>query len=90
MASCVPIKELKNTAEFTRMVEEAGEPVIVTKNGSEALVVMTPETYENLRLQESRAELYASLLRGEEDIRQGRTIPAEEVTRQAREKYGLL
>lgn len=48
LITCVPMKELKNTAAFTETVQSAGGPVIVTKNGSEAFVSMSMDCYESL------------------------------------------
>ena len=35
MTVCVPIKDMKNTAEFTDTVRRSPEPVFVTENGRE-------------------------------------------------------
>lgn len=48
--NAIPISEMKDTAGFTRAVEEADGPVTVTRNGYEKLVVMTPEVFEKYRL----------------------------------------
>ena len=47
-ATCVPMKELKNTAEFTDTVQNAAGPVLVTKNGREAFVALSMSGYEAL------------------------------------------
>ncbi len=49
MALCVPVRELKDTAKFLSVVEGSKGPVTVTRNGRDALVVMTPEAYDGLR-----------------------------------------
>jgi len=46
MPRIIPIKDLKNTAEISRMCHESDEPVFVTKNGYSHLVVMSAERYE--------------------------------------------
>ncbi len=40
MALCVPVREMKDTAKFLSVVEGSKEPVTVTRNGRDALVVM--------------------------------------------------
>lgn len=89
MTVCVPIKDLKNTAEFTETVRRAGGPVTVTKNGRSAFVSMTPEHYEALRLEAARAQLYRVIDRAEADIDAGRVTDARESQASLRERYGL-
>ena len=89
MTVCVPMKELKNTASFTRTVQTAGEPVIVTNNGKEAFVSMTPEYYDKLRFEAARLDLYQSLERAEEDRKAGRVVDAREFIDELRDRYGL-
>ena len=48
MPRCIPIKEIKNTTEFARIVEESPEPVIVTRNGREAFAAMSIELLDSL------------------------------------------
>lgn len=43
MPTCVPIKAMKDTTRFVEVVNGAKEPVTVTRNGYDTLVVMTPE-----------------------------------------------
>lgn len=46
MPRIIPIKDLKNTSEISRMCCESDEPVFVTKNGYSHLVIMSAEHYE--------------------------------------------
>jgi len=46
MPRIIPIKDLKNTAEISRLCHESDEPVFVTKNGYSHLVIMSAERYE--------------------------------------------
>lgn len=88
MPVCVPIKDMKNTAEFTETVAAANEPVFVTKNGREAIVSMSPEVYEGLRREAVRARLYDVVERGLDDLRAGRTTGAKSATANLRATYG--
>jgi len=47
MPTIIPIKELKNTANISRMCDEKEEPVFVTKNGYGDLVVMSQKCYDD-------------------------------------------
>ncbi len=89
MQTCVPIKELKNTAEFSRLVEESPSPVIVTKNGYDSFVAMTTQAYEALKLEAARAKLYQIVAQSERDIAENRTVEAHSAIADARERYGL-
>lgn len=89
MSVCVPIKKLKNTAEFARIVREADGPVVVTRNGYDEFVSMTPERYEALRLEAARARLYQVIDRAEDDVRAGRTTDARTSIAETRKRYGL-
>ena len=71
MPRCIPIKEIKNTTEFARIVEESPEPVIVTRNGREAFAAMSIELLDAMRMERARAELYRLLDEAEEESRRG-------------------
>ena len=89
MAICVPMKDLKNTAEFTETVCRADGPVFVTKNGREAFVSMSVAEYDSLRLEAARAELYRAVDRAEADIVSGRVADMRESNAALRARYGL-
>lgn len=89
MTTCVPIKEMKNTAAFAEMVEASQGPVIVTRNGRQALAVMTVDEFDALKLEASRAELYRLVDEAESDIAAGRTVSARASQAAARARYGL-
>ena len=89
MPTCVPIKELKNTAEFSRIVEESPSPVIVTKNGYDSFVAMTTQAYEALKLEAARAKLYQIVDQSERDISENHTMEARSAIAEARARYGL-
>ena len=89
MPVCVPIRDLKNTAEFSKTVEDSAGPVIVTRNGREAFAVMTVEQLDALRMEAARAELYQRVIEAEQDIATGRLADAHASQRAARERHGL-
>ena len=43
MQTCVPVKDLKDTASFARRVEQASGPITVTKNGYEVFYALRPD-----------------------------------------------
>ena len=40
MPKCVPIKDIRDTAAFSELVEKSPEPITVTKNGYDQFVVI--------------------------------------------------
>ncbi|UYO64306.1 type II toxin-antitoxin system Phd/YefM family antitoxin [Acetobacterium wieringae] len=69
--------DLKNNYnELSKFCHETGEPVFITKNGQEDLVVMSIEAYERLS---SKLELYRSLDEGRAAIKAGEKRPLAEV-----------
>lgn len=97
----LPMKELKDTASIAKRCEEANEPIHITKNGYDCLVVMTSKTFEQydralkqaaqreLDRQRYFDELVSDIDAGFEDIVAGRTEDAFESLAELREKYGL-
>ncbi len=82
-----PSADLRNRyLEISEYCHNQGQPVFITRNGSGDLAVMSIELYEKLT---SRQELYATVEKGIDDETAGRTSPATDVIRRAREKYLL-
>ena len=48
MPQIIPIKDMRNTSEVSRLCHEKREPIFVTKQGYGDLVVMSIETYNLL------------------------------------------
>lgn len=48
MPQILPIKELRDTNEISKLCHAKDEPIFVTKNGYGDLVVMSIKTYEKL------------------------------------------
>ena len=80
MPACVPIKDLRDTASFLKLVEsQAPKPVIVTKNGYDEFVVITSEEYDRLQRRAEAARLYEALLASEVQLQNGETVPLDDV-----------
>ena len=79
-----PITYMKTrAAELLRRVDETRRPVVITQNGEAKGVVLDVASYEELRDATLMLKLVAQ---GDEDIRQGRTVPQEEVLEAARSR----
>lgn len=48
MPQIVPIKELRNTNEISKLCHMVKEPIFITKQGYGDLVLMSVETYDRL------------------------------------------
>ena len=79
-----PISYLKaNAAEVVRGLAESGEPMIITQNGEATAVIQDIASYE--QTQETLA-LLKILALGEQQVREGRTVPAATAMRRFREQ----
>jgi PHD/YefM family antitoxin component YafN of YafNO toxin-antitoxin module len=86
MPKIIPIKELKDTGRLSTMVQEAKEPVFVTKNGYGDMVIMSMETYEQtMRLQ----SLLIQLDEAEHDFAQDKSKDAFAALDEVHQKHGL-
>ncbi|HEX9736294.1 MAG TPA: type II toxin-antitoxin system Phd/YefM family antitoxin [Thermoanaerobaculia bacterium] len=64
-----PLTDLRDQVhEISRICHESGEPVFLTYEGKEDLVVISLEAYER---DQARLELYRLLDEAEEDVRNG-------------------
>lgn len=69
MPTIRPISDLRNKShEIESYCRESGEPVFITKNGEDDLVVMSQAAYER---DQARLELYRLLDEAEADIQAG-------------------
>ena len=79
-----PISYLKaNAAEVVRGLAESGEPMIITQNGEATAVIQDIASYE--QTQETLA-LLKILALGEQQVRDGKTVPAATAMRRFREQ----
>ncbi len=79
----------RNTAEFMQQMKETGQPIVLTVNGKAELVVQDAESYQKLLELVERLETIAAIREGLEDMKNGRTRPAEEVFEEIRRKHGI-
>ena len=81
-----PIKDLRDTAEISKLCEESKEPIYITKNGYGHLVVMSMETYKDKL---AKADLYEKLAEAENQINNGeKLLNAEAVFESLKDRYG--
>lgn len=87
MALCVPVRELKDTAKFLSVVEGSKDPVTVTRNGRDALVVMTPEAYDGLRSELAHERLMRRLDRADAEFDSGAYLDGDAFLDALLERY---
>ena len=89
MPTCVPVSEVKDTAAFVRRVKNAGEPVIVTKNGYEEFIAIDPEVFKGYRKETAEEKLERLLNEADLDVALGRISDACADMDEIRRAYGL-
>ena len=83
MATIRSISDLRNRAnEISRICHETAEPVFITKNGREDLVVMSQAAYEQ---DQARLELYSKLDEAESESGRG-AVAHDELMRRFKSK----
>lgn len=89
MTTCVPIRDLRDTAAFDELVVNNMTPVIVTKNGYDRFVCMNTELYERYEQAEAKSRLLERMLIAEKERDLGLGEDAFEVLARIEEEYGL-
>lgn len=79
-----PMRDLRDTNAISRLCHTVSEPVFITKNGYQDLVIMSNEEFERRC---AREEIYAKLLEAEGDLRHGDLLDGAEVFSVMRKKY---
>lgn len=63
----IPLSDLRNTAAVSKMVTENGT-VFVTKQGSEHIVMLSHEMYENVKRENKELREYVKVLEADLEI----------------------
>lgn len=79
----------RNTTEFIKRLAERGHPLVLTVNGTPELVVQDIESYQKMLKRIDRAEAIEGIRRGLEDVKHGRTRPADEAFDEIRRKHNI-
>ena len=88
MAKCVPIRDLKSTAEFAALVEQERD-VTVTKNGYEVMHCLSESQYRLVQDEVARARLLSRVLLAEQEIEAGAYEDYDSFAASLRNEYGL-
>jgi len=79
----------RDTAKFRRQLKKTKEPIVLTVNGKADMVIIDADSYDEYLREKDRIDMIASVNRGIEDMRAGRTKPAEQVFREFEEKHNI-
>ena len=80
----------RDTAKFRRQLKKTRQPIVLTVNGKADMVLIDADSYDEYLRDKDQIDMIASANRGIDDMRSGRTKPAEQVFREFEEKYKSL
>jgi PHD/YefM family antitoxin component YafN of YafNO toxin-antitoxin module len=86
MPKIIPIRDLKNTSEISRICQEASEPIYITKNGYGNMVIMSVRMYEEKLYM---LDIYNKLAADETQIAEGKELEGDSSLKSIREKYNV-
>lgn len=88
MPVCVPVRDMKNTAAFTALVESERD-VTVTNNGRVVMHCVSSDQYRVMQDEIARAKLLSRMVLAEDEISQGDYRDYESFVASIRYKYNL-
>jgi prevent-host-death family protein len=86
MPHIIPIRDLKNTSNISKMCREATEPIYITKNGYGDMVIMSVEMYEKKLFM---MDVYNKLAAAETQIAEEKVLDGNTSLKNIREKYNV-
>ena len=78
-----------NSVKFMKRLKKTRRPIILTVNGKPEAVVQSAAEYQRLLDLAAAADANEGIRQGLEDMRKGRTRPADEVFEEMRRKYAI-
>ncbi len=85
----VPVRDLKDTAQFCRTVRESDGPIVVTRNGYDEFFVLPPDLFHEFVMMRRRQELYNEVDVAEARLASGQGVSAREALAQIRRHRGV-
>lgn len=79
----------KNLRPQLDRVRKSGRPLFVTTNGQTEAVLLSPEAFDELTGKADLLESLATIERGVEDVKAGRTKPARQGIQQIADELGI-
>lgn len=88
MPVCVPVRDLKNTADFVGLVERESD-VTVTRNGYGVMHCLSEQEYRLLQEERAKARLLSRMMLAEEELASGQAVDFDDFSASIRAEYGL-
>ena len=88
MAIVVPVRDMKDTAAFTALVNREHD-VTVTRNGYEVFHCLSTEEWAAQRDEVAKARLFSRILLAENEIEHGEVDDYDVFASKLRAEYGL-
>ncbi len=88
MPVCVPVRDLKNTADFVELVEREAD-VTVTKNGYSVIHCLSEEEYRLVQEERAKARLLSRMMLAEDELASGQVVDFDDFSASIRAEYGL-
>lgn len=88
MPISIPVRDLKNTADFVSLVEREND-VTVTKNGYSVVHCLSEDEYRLLQEERAKARLLSRMMLAEEEIAHGEAVDFDDFAASVRAEYGL-
>ncbi len=79
----------RDTSRFLNRLRRTKKPVVLTVNGRAEIVIQEAASYQDLLRRIEHLETIAALKEGLEDIKAGRTYPADQVLDEIARKHGF-
>ncbi len=79
----------RNEKEHVERLKATARPEVLTVNGKAEVVVQDAESYQRLLDLVDRAEAIEGIRKGLEDVKHGRTQPADQAFEEIRRKYNI-
>ena len=79
----------RRSGAFMKQLRKSKRPVVLTVKGKAAAVVQDAEAYQRLLDIAARADAYEGIRQGLEDVRRGKSRPAEEFFAELEAAHGI-
>jgi PHD/YefM family antitoxin component YafN of YafNO toxin-antitoxin module len=89
MATCVPIKDLRDTSAFDELVEKSPTPITVTKNGYDRFVCVRSDDFDRMQRSVAEAKLIARMQIAEHERENHLERDAFEALEELRRRYDI-
>ncbi len=86
MPRIIPIRDLKNTSEISKMCHNSKDPIFITKNGYGDMVIMSMKAYEEKMFIQ---DVYEKVALAEDQVKEGKTLDAADSLSSLRKKYNV-